>query len=144
MTYFTRVLTIAGLCGLLLAATATDQARGEEKPDTAKSARLFELRIYTTHPGKLDDLNKRFREHTNRIFQKHGMELVGYWVPQDKEDTLIYILAYPNMEARQKAWQGFRDDPEWKAAFAASRANGPLVMKVESKFMTPTDYSPIR
>lgn len=122
----------------LMAATV----RAEEKPN-----RLFEMRIYTTHPGKLDDLHKRFREHTNRLFTKHGMDLIGYWVPTDGDEaknTVIYILAYPDLASREKSWQSFLDDPEWKAAFAKSHENGPIVMKVESKFMNPTDYSAIK
>jgi hypothetical protein len=119
-------------------------ACGEEpsRPD-----RLFEMRIYTTHPGKLEDLHKRFREHTNALFKKHGMELVGYWTPAEGDEaknTLIYILAYPNREAREQSWQGFLNDPDWKAAFAESHKDGPLVMKVESKFLNPTDYSDIK
>ena len=109
--------------------------------------RVFELRIYTTHPGKLDDLHKRFRDHTNRLFEKHGMQLVGYWTPTDGDEaanTLIYLLAYPSREAREKSWQGFRDDEEWKKVFQESHADGPIVQKVESKFLAPTDYSPIK
>ena len=112
-----------------------------------KSARLFELRTYTTHEGKLDDLHKRFRDHTNSLFKKHGMDLIGYWTPADGPDsnnTLVYMLAYPNMEARKKSWAGFINDPVWKKAFKASRADGPIVKKVVSKFLNPTDYSLIK
>lgn len=118
-------------------------AHGQE----AKSPRFFELRIYTTHPGRLDALNKRFREHTNGLFQKHGMELVGYWTPtegEEAENTLIYVLAYPSREARDKSWKAFQADPDWQKARAASEADGPIVKKVESKFLSPTDYSPIK
>lgn len=123
-------------------ATSSTTVRAEDG-----KARFFELRIYKTFPGKLDALNKRFREHTNRLFEKHGMELVGYWTPaegEEKDNTLIYVLAYPSREARDKSWEGFRNDPEWKKAAAESEANGKIVEKVESKFMTATDYSPIK
>lgn len=138
------LLSVTGAAIALAFAVPHDSAShaGEKSKN-----RFFEMRIYTTHPGKLPELNKRFREHTNKLFVKHGMELVGYWVPtaeKEKDNTLVYILAYPNKEARDKAWKGFINDPEWKAAFQASRVNGPLVKKVESKFMTPTDYSPIK
>ncbi len=109
--------------------------------------RFFELRTYTTADGKLDDLHKRFRDHTNKLFVKHGMELVGYWTPTDGDqakNTLIYVLAYPSREARDKAWNGFRNDPARKKAFKASRADGPIVTKVVSQFLSPTDYSPIK
>ncbi|MCO6454390.1 MAG: NIPSNAP family protein [Pirellulaceae bacterium] len=111
------------------------------------AGKLYELRIYKTHPGRLDALNKRFREHTNRLFVKHGMELVGYWTPaegDDAADTLIYILAYPNREAREAAWKGFLNDPDWKKARDASEQDGKIVLKVESKFLSPTDYSPLK
>jgi hypothetical protein len=128
-----------GLVASLLTASAED--------DKKKSPRLFELRTYTTAPGKLDALHARFRDHTNKIFVKHGMQLVGYWTPTDDataSNTLIYILAYPSLEARQASWKGFINDPNWKKAFAESRANGPIVTKVDSRFMKPTDYSPIK
>lgn len=124
-----------------LAAFATARAEGPSKPD---GARLFEMRTYHTHPGRLDALNKRFREHTNRLFVKHGMELVGYWTPQDKKDTLVYILAYPSREAREASWKAFQADPDWKEAAAASEKDGKIVAKVESVFLDPTDYSPIK
>jgi hypothetical protein len=119
---------------------------GDEKGGASKE-RLFEMRTYTTAPGKLDGLHARFRDHTNKLFQKHGMTLIGYWTPAEGEgakNTLVYILAYPDKEAREKAWKAFQDDPEWKKARADSEVNGALVAKVESVFLKPTDYSPIR
>jgi hypothetical protein len=116
---------------------------------TVKAAdqRFFELRTYTANPGKLADLNKRFREHTNKLFVKHGMQLVGYWTPADgpeAQNTLIYILAYPSREAREASWKAFQADPEWKTVRTESEKDGRLVEKVESKFLNPTDYSPIK
>ena len=107
-------------------------------------AQIYELRTYTTHDGSLPKLHARFRDHTNHIFAKHGMKLIAYWVPADEDNKLIYVLAFPSVEAREKAWQAFRDDPEWQAARQASRADGPIVDKIESVVMFPTDYSPIR
>jgi hypothetical protein len=108
-----------------------------------KDSRLFELRTYYAAPGKLDALHARFRNHTCKLFEKHGMTNVGYWVPVDNpQSKLIYILAYPNREAREKSWAGFTADPEWKAAREASEVNGRLVEKVESVFLNATDYSP--
>ena len=115
--------------------------------DEPAGNRLFEMRTYVANDGKMDDLHKRFREHTNKLFVKHGMELVGYWTPvegAEAANTLVYILAYPNREAREKSWKAFMADPDWQAAYKASHAAGPLVKKVESKFLTPTDYSPIK
>jgi hypothetical protein len=113
----------------------------------AAKERYFEMRTYIAAPGKLDALNARFRNHTNKLFVKHGMELVGYWVPADKpasENTLVYILAYPSKEASDKSWKAFREDPEWKKVVAETEANGKLVEKVISVYMKPTDYSPIK
>jgi hypothetical protein len=112
----------------------------------AAENRFFEMRTYTTNEGKLSDLNKRFRDHTNTLFVKHGMQLVGYWTPVDKEDTLVYILAYPSLEAREASWKAFRDDPVWQKAYKQSHvdAGGKIVKKVESVFLNPTDYSPIK
>jgi hypothetical protein len=109
--------------------------------------RVYELRTYTCYEGKLPDLLKRFREHTITIFNRHGMESIGYWVPQDAErskTTLIYILAHPSREAATKNWTEFRNDPEWKKVSAESEANGKIVMKVESVFMDPTDFSKLK
>jgi hypothetical protein len=114
----------------------------------AKAERFFEMRKYTAAEGKLDALNARFRDHTNALFRKHGMEIVGFWVPteekQGAKNTLIYILAYPSKEAREASWKAFNADPEWQAARKESEKNGKLVDKVESVYMKPTDYSPMK
>ena len=109
-------------------------------------AQIYELRTYTTNPGLLPNLHERFREHTNRLFVKHGMHLIGYWTPADEDDKLIYILAFDSPEAREKAWKAFLEDPEWKEVEEASeeKAGGPIVSKIDSVLMFPTDYSPIR
>ena len=140
-TSFLFLVTLLGVG--LVASLLTDAAARDKK----KADRVFEMRTYTTHPGRLDALHARFRDHTNKIFVKHGMELVGYWTPTDEEtssNTLVYILAYPSMEARQASWKAFINDPDWIKAFAESKADGPIVMKVENRFMAPTDYSPIK
>jgi len=131
------------LTALIGAAYAVGRAHAAEP----KPARLFEMRTYTAPEGKIEALHARFRDHTNRLFQKHGMELIGYWTPiegEEAKNTLIYILAYPDRESRDRSFQAFVADPEWKKAHAASEKDGKLVAKIESKFLTPTDYSPIR
>jgi hypothetical protein len=111
----------------------------------AEDTRAFELRIYTTNEGKLPDLLKRFREHTCKLFEKHGMENIGYWVPVEEADgasnNLIYIIAHKSREAAKASFAAFGSDPEWKTAAKASEANGKIVAKIESIFMTATDYS---
>jgi len=119
----------------------------EEKVSGSAKTRYFEMRTYIANEGKFEAMHSRFRDHTNRIFKKHGIEVVGYWVPTDAEkskNTLVYILAYASKEARDAAWKAFRADPEWIAAKAESEKNGGLVGKVIEEFMTPTDYSPIK
>jgi hypothetical protein len=123
---------------------AAAPAAVSSSPSVAKNGRVFEMRTYYCHPGRLEALNKRFREHTNRLFVKHGMELVGYWMPIDKPDVLVYVLAYPSRDAATKSWAGFIGDADWKAAKSASETDGPIVLKVESVYMSPTDYSPIK
>jgi hypothetical protein len=113
----------------------------------AAGARVFELRVYHTFPGRLPALQSRFRDHTLAIFKKHGMTSIGYWTPQESpasESTLIYILAHDSREAADKHWAEFRQDPEWTAVSKASEADGKIVEKVDSTFMTPSDYSPLK
>lgn len=105
---------------------------------------VFEMRTYTTQDGKLDALQARFRDHTLALFEKHGMTNVGYWTPTDKPNTLIYIVSHASREQAKKSWQNFINDPQWKKAYAASILNGKIVSNIESVFMLPTDYSPIK
>lgn len=111
------------------------------------SSKVFELRTYTAPEGKLSDLHKRFRDHTTRIFQKHGMTNVIYLSPTDaplSQNTLIYLLSHQSREAAKKSWADFAADPEWKKVSAESQVNGRIVEKVESVFLQPTDYSPMK
>ena len=129
------------------AATTGITALAQEKKADAPKGRYFEMREYIANPGKLDALNARFRDHTCKLFAKHGMECIGFWTPatgERAENTLIYILAYPSKEAREASWKAFRDDPDWKKVFAESHKDGVIVKKVESTLIKPVDYSPIR
>jgi hypothetical protein len=111
------------------------------------SKHVYELRTYTAPDGKLGDLHSRFRDHTIRIFNKHGMKSVIYLSPQDAPDsanTLIYLLEHPSREAAKKAWADFQADPEWVKVAADSQVNGRIVSKVVSVFADPTDYSPMK
>ena len=110
---------------------------------SAEDTKLYEMRIYHANPGKLDALHSRFRDHTCALFEKHGMTQLGYYVPIENEDNiLVYWLSYSDEDARNKAWKAFRDDPKWKAAYAASTKDGKLIEKVDSIFLRATDYSP--
>ena len=113
----------------------------------AAAARVFELRTYTAAEGKLPELSARFRDHTTRIFKKHNMEVIGYWIPQDPEkskNTFVYLLAFPSREAADKAWMDFQADPEWKKVAAESEANGKLVLKIDRMFLDATPFSPMK
>ena len=118
---------------------AQAQAQGQE--------RVFELRTYTSHEGKLPDIVNRFRDHTRTYFDRHNMTSIGYWTPQDaptSQNTLVYIIAHPSRDAAKKNWDAFRADPDWQKARDASEANGKIVAKIDSVFLTPTSYSGIK
>lgn len=108
--------------------------------------RIYELRTYTCEPGKLEALKTRFRDYTIKIFNKHGMESIGYWVPQDErsQNTLIYILAHPNREEADKNWKAFQEDPEWKKVAAESEKDGKIVQKVDRVWLEPTEFSKLK
>ncbi|MBL6904250.1 MAG: NIPSNAP family protein [Pseudomonadales bacterium] len=112
-----------------------------------EDGKVYELRIYTATPGNLDNLQARFRDHTIRIFNNHGMKIVGFWTPTSEEeadDTLIYVLEHASQEAANASWQAFGQDPEWKSVSDASNANGPILAGVERRYMKATDYSPLQ
>ncbi len=129
-----RSMLYTALCFLL----TLNSLRALE-PDT----RVYELRIYTAAEGKWDKLLARFKDHTLGLFEKHGMTNVGYWQPlEGNEPKLYYILSYKDADARAKAWKDFLADPDWKAAYKASEADGKLTSKIESRILTATDFSP--
>ena len=133
------VLLAIGFAAGSWSASSTALAQGAGK--------VFELRTYTGPEGKLPNLQARFRDHTIRIFNKHGMKSIGYWVPQDapaKDNTLIYILQHESREAAKKSWADFQADPEWKKVSAESQVDGRIVSGVVSVFMDATDYSAIK
>lgn len=136
------------LCALVLMFAAGFGAGQAYRADvSAQGKKVYELRTYYTHPGKLEDLNTRFRNHTLRLFEKHGMTNIGYWVPQDEpghSNTLIYVVAHESREAAKQSWDAFGKDPEWVKVRTASEANGKIVEKVDRVFMDATDYSKIQ
>jgi hypothetical protein len=140
------------LCCLSIVASAQGNAPASPtiapSPSLAKESRCYEIRTYYAAPGKLEELHARFRNHTMKIFKKHGMEVVGFWGPSDKENgsenTLVYILVFPDRAAREKAWKDFRADADWQAAFKESEKNGKLTQKLDSVILMATDYSPVR
>ena len=130
------------------AAPAAPALTPAPSPSLMKDGRCFEIRTYYAAPGKLEALHTRFRDHTVKLFKKHGMEIVGFWGPTDKEkgseNTLVYILAFPSRAARDASFKAFAADPEWQAARKKSEENGKIVDKVDSVFLSATDYSSMK
>jgi hypothetical protein len=133
-----NLIVTAMVVGAGLPGSGASQAKADD-------TMVYELRTYTAAPGKMPELQKRFRDHTTQIFEKHGMKNIGYWVPADKPDTLIYILAHKTREAANKSWAEFMADPEWQRVRKESEKNGSLLTKrPERVYMTPTDFSPLK
>jgi NIPSNAP protein len=121
---------------------ALQQENSNAKP---ASTVVYELRVYHAAPGKLGELLARFRDHTIKIFDRHGIKSIAYWTPVDepqKSNTLVYILQHPSREAATANWNSFREDPEWKSVKEKSEANGNLVEKVDSTYLVLADFSP--
>jgi hypothetical protein len=140
----TRRTLLESLSALPFLSAALLAASQRADPKQASTA-VYELRVYHTAPGKLGELLTRFREHTTKLFEKHGMRNIAYWTPVDEPEsgnTLIYILQHPSREAATANWKSFQDDPEWKRVKEESEANGKLVDKVDSTFLALTDFSP--
>ena len=134
-----RVLLV-GIGLAVLLGNVPQSARAESKQK--KESIVYELRTYTTAEGRLPALHKRFRDHTIGLFKKHGMTNVIYWTPQDKDNTLVYLISHQSVEARDKSFQAFRNDPAWQKAYKDSIKDGKIVTNVESQFLKPTNYSP--
>src|SRR5258708_37350064 len=118
-------------------------ASQQSKDNPVQGSKVYELRVYHAVPGKLVELLARFREHTTKLFERHGMKNVAYWTPVDepqKSNTLIYILQHSSRDAAAANWKSFQDDPEWISVRDKSEANGKLVEKVDSTFMALTDF----
>lgn len=116
-------------------------------PAQATADQVFELRTYTAAEGKHEALLTRFRDHTMRIFEKHGMTNIGYWTPQDaplSENTLVYLIAHASRDAADASWAAFGVDPEWQAVAEESQRDGRLITGLERMYLEPTDFSPIR
>ncbi|MDB4041520.1 NIPSNAP family protein, partial [Akkermansiaceae bacterium] len=96
---------------------------------------------------KLEALQSRFRDHTLAIFESHGIKNIGYWLTEKKEgemQKLVYLIAHKDKAAAKASWSAFGKDPKWKAAKDASQVDGRLVTKVESQYLTATDYSKLK
>ena len=149
---YTRTKIVAlSLCLISMTAVRAQPPAPPEaapSPSLKSDSRLFEMRTYFTMPGKLEDLHKRFRDHTLRIFAKHGMTVVGFWGPVYKKDgaenRLVYLMSFKNREERDAKWKEFATDPEWQKVSKESEANGKLLDKIESVLLSETDYAPAK
>jgi NIPSNAP len=115
--------------------------------DTPPAVRVFEIRTYHTFPGRLDALHKRFREHTMKMFEKHGMTNVAYWTPQDSPasaTTLVYVVSHASREQAKANWAAFIADPQWQKIAADSQKDGKIIERIESVYLDATDYSPLK
>jgi hypothetical protein len=142
-----RALMVAGFVASFLGGFAARGVLPGWQVAHAQSGKVYELRTYTAPDGKLEELHARFRNHTLRIFQRHGMENVIYFRPQDapaSQNTLIYVLAHESREAAKASWAAFQKDPEWRKVAQESQVNGKIVASVQSIFLDPTDYSPMK
>lgn len=143
----TRSLVLPSLAIFGLGVLAGNVVRIPGIAQAQSADRVFELRTYTTHPGRLAELHARFADHTVALFERHGMTNIGYFAPQDAplaENTLIYLLAHDSRDAAEASWAAFRADPDWQRAAEESRRNGRLVANVESVMLDPTYYSKMR
>ena len=136
-------LVVLAIVGLGVAGYSANAEQGDKKVDK----HVFELRTYYILPGKMKDINDRFKNHTNKLLEKHGMKLIGFWQPIDAKESetkLIYLVAHASKEAADKSWETFRKDPDWIKAKTESEKAGKIVEKVESVFLNPTDYSALK
>lgn len=107
---------------------------------------IYEWREYRTAPGKMPQLKERFRSTTLKFFEKHGIEVVGFWEAELGGDTasLYYLLQWPDLATREKVWGAFQQDPQWQEARAASEKDGPLLQGIHTMILKPTDFSPMK
>ncbi|MGX1097411.1 NIPSNAP family protein [Amorphus sp. MBR-141] len=101
---------------------------------------IFELRNYKATPGSVDKLHRRFEDHTLALFARHGISLVGFWVPEEDEERIVYLVRFESDAARKAAWDAFQADPDWKRVKAESEADGPIVASLDSMVLSPTSY----
>ena len=137
------VVVGAVLVGLIVGWTSASLRADADKP----AALVYELRTYTTEEGRLPALHARFKDHTIKLFEKHGMKNVLYFTAIDADgksadNKLIYQLAHKSQAAAKASFDAFRQDPEWIVARDASEKDGKIVAKLESQFLNLTEYSP--
>ncbi len=148
MTLNRPTLTVFGIALASFAAGSLLTARlAHLNQVRADSNRVFELRVYHTVPGKATALQAEFREKVTKWFAKHDLQAVGYWAPTDApvaDNTFVYILAHPSRDEAKKHWAAFQADPEFQAMIKSQAGDAKLVEKVDSTYMAPVDFSPMK
>ena len=142
-----RRSVVRGVVAGLLGAGLMAQPFGTPAAGAQESTRVFELRTYTAQPGKFEAMQARFKDHILPLFAKHGMTVVGFWTyadPPGSENTLVYILAHSSREAAKKSWDAFLKDPVRLKVWAETEKDGPINLKVESVYLNPTAFSPVK
>jgi hypothetical protein len=132
------------VCIALLATTRSQLAAA---PQPQPPQRLFMLRTYYPRQGQMEAVKKRFREHGVELFKKHGIEVIGFWTPHDekeKENKLVYMIAWPSMDAAKAAWKSFGGDPDRKRIWAEYNKDGDIVDHWEAVYLDPIDFSPLQ
>ena len=144
----TKILTAVALLLVGYAVGRVSSEPAAAQTPATSDGHVYEMRTYTAAEGKFGNMNARFRDHTLRLFTKHGMKNIGYWWPLEgptAETTLIYVLEHKSREDARKSWAAFSADPEWQKARTESEAGGRILAKApESVFLKPTDYSPLK
>jgi hypothetical protein len=139
--------TVLGIALLSFVAGSLVTSRlAHVKQVRADSDRVFELRIYHTVPGKEPALEARFRDTTSKLLAKHDLKVVGYWVAADApgwDNTFVFMLAHASLEEAKKNWDAMRADPEFQAVVKSEQTEK-TVEKVDSTYMRPTDFSPMK
>ncbi len=107
---------------------------------------IYELRIYRTLPGRMPNLLARFRDHTLRIWERHGIRQAGFWTTLvgESANDLTYLLAWESLAERETKWAAFQSDPEWQKARADSEKDGPLQANVSNQLLVPTAFSAVK
>jgi hypothetical protein len=141
MGKLTTALCLLVFASMTMAAHHEEGEKGKAKAK-GKGPAVYEMRTYTANKGKMGELHDRFRNHTIKLFRKHGMKSIAYWTPADDPNLLIYILRHKNQDSIEASWKAFGADPAWQKVYAESIANGRLVKSIDNVFMTKTDFSP--
>jgi hypothetical protein len=138
--------TVCGIALLSFAAGSLISVRlAQISQVRADSNRVFELRVYHTVPGKVPALESRFRDSTSKLLAKHDLNVVGYWVPEDAawDNTFIFMVAHSSREEAKKNWDAMRADPGFQEMLKSEQTEK-TVEKIESTYMRPTDFSPMK